>query len=74
MAQVTLYLPDDLAQRIREEAKKAHKSISAYMTELAIRKLTPSQWPEGFADLYASWHGDFPVPEDLPPDDVEPVE
>ena len=71
MAQVILYLPDDVARRIRKEAKKARKSVSVYMAELAMRKLSPHRWPEGFAALYGSWQGDFPEPEDLPPDAVE---
>ena len=71
MAQVTLYLPDDVARLIRKEAKKARKSVSAFMADLARRKLSPDRWPEGFEALCGSWQGEFPEPEDLPTGPVE---
>jgi hypothetical protein len=71
MAQVTLYLPDDIAERIRLEAKRSHKSVSAYMADLATRELAPAGWPPGFAELWGSWEGSFPMAEDPPPDEIE---
>jgi hypothetical protein len=71
MAQVTLYLPGDVADRIRREARKSGKSLSAYVTELAARELAPAKWPRGFSRLYGSWVGRFPAVDDAPPDDVE---
>lgn len=71
MAQITLYLPDEVARRIRAEAKKAKVSVSAYMASLATAKLSPHAWPPGFAQLFGSWEGDFPPVEDAPPDSVE---
>ena len=70
MAQVTLYLPEDIAKRIRREARRSRKSLSAYVAELAARELAPASWPHGFAGLYGSWAGEFPVVDDQPPDDV----
>ena len=37
MAQVTIYLPDQVEKKVRQEARRAHKSLSAYITELAGR-------------------------------------
>jgi hypothetical protein len=68
MAQVTLYLPDKIAGRIKREAKRAHKSVSAYVTDLATKQVTPAQWPDGFSRLFGSWEGDFPEIDDLPSD------
>jgi hypothetical protein len=65
MAQVTIYLPDDLLECLRREAKKAGTSLSAYITALAIRKTGRSRWPVGFKDLYGSWLGAFPEIEEL---------
>jgi hypothetical protein len=33
MAQVTLYLPDNLVERLKGEAEAAHKSLSAYVRD-----------------------------------------
>jgi hypothetical protein len=71
MAQVTLYLSDDLEKRLKREARRAKKSLSAFISELALRKLKPEQWPAGFEGLYGSWQGDFPTPEDPPPEERE---
>lgn len=71
MAQITLYVPDEVADRIKREAKKAHKSVSAYVTELASKQISRRAWPARFTSLYGSWKGDFPTPEDAPPADVD---
>ena len=72
MAQVTIYLPDDLAERLRREAKKAGTSLSAYIAALAERKPGRRRWPPGFEKLYGSWEGAFPDIEELPADEREP--
>jgi hypothetical protein len=72
MAQVTIYLPDDVEKKVRQEARRARKSLSSYMAELAAGRVQPGrQWPEGFAELFGSWEGDFPLPADAPPDEVD---
>lgn len=72
MAQVTIYLPDELEKKVRREAKRARKSLSAYLAELAAGRRAPKKgWPEGFAALFGSWEGDFPQPEDALPGPVE---
>jgi hypothetical protein len=70
MAQVTIYLPDELEKRVRSEAKRKKMSISAFLAELAARTLKPSRWPDGFDRLYGSWAGEAPELEDPPPDEV----
>ena len=69
MAQITLYVSDDVAERIRREAKRAGKSLSAYMADLVAGGRQPSRWPAGFARLYGSC--DLPEIEDTPPDELE---
>jgi hypothetical protein len=71
MAQVTIYLPDELADRLRREAKKAGTSLSGYIATLATRKPARGRWPAGFEQLYGSWEGEFPDVEELPPDQRE---
>lgn len=70
MAQVTLYIPDDVATRIKREAKRSGQSLSAYVTALAKREVAPSQWPAPFLKLYGSWEGEFDIPDELPADDI----
>jgi len=69
MAQVTLYLPDDVATRIKREAKRSGQSLSAYVTALAKRDIAPTQWPVSFQKLFGSWEGEFDIGDDSPPDD-----
>jgi hypothetical protein len=78
MAQVTIYLPDDVARDVRARAKRAGKSLSAYIAALARgerqARSKGDQWPKEFWELYGSWEGDFPIPDDpAPADDVEPL-
>lgn len=73
MAQLTLYIPDDLEADLREGARRAGKSVSAYVVDLTRRSLRPACWPEGFAELGGSWEGEFPAIQDPPPEPVEPL-
>ena len=70
MAQVTIYLPDELAKRVRNRAKRLKISMSAYLTELVARDGRPPRWPRGFEALYGSWKGELPEPEDPPPEEL----
>lgn len=69
MAQLTLYLPDAVAARIRKEAKRAGKSLSAYMADLATGGKRSSGWPVGFARLYGAC--ELPAIEDPPADEPD---
>jgi len=71
VAQVTLYLPDKIAGRLKKAATKSGQSVSAFVTALAARELSPAEWPTSFRRLYGGWEGDFNVGEDAPPGDVE---
>jgi len=58
MAQFHFYVPDDLAERIQEEARTANVSVSRYLTELVRRNLS-TQWPEGYFEaVVGGWLGD----------------
>ena len=35
MAQITIYLPEGLARQVKQRARRAHKSLSAYIASLA---------------------------------------
>lgn len=67
MAQVAIYLPDTVEREVRRAAKRARKSVSAFLTDLARAHARPAAW----ADLYGSWAGELPEIEDRPPESEE---
>lgn len=73
MAQVTIYLDDETASRMRRFANAAGLSMSAWLAEL-VREKTRSTWPDDVRALAGSWSdADVPSAEELrgdAPDDV----
>jgi hypothetical protein len=67
MAQVTIYLPDDVEKLVRRRAREARKSLSAYIAELATARTTRTDRRAQLEALCGSWEGDAPVDEPLPP-------
>jgi hypothetical protein len=74
VAQVTIYLPDGVLERLRQDAKRSGKSVSAFVLERIAAPAAADTWPEGFGSLFGGWEGSFPVPDDPPPDEVEGLE
>jgi hypothetical protein len=70
MAQLTIYLPDDLERALRKRAKRSGQSLSSVVADLARREFRPDGWPSEFEDLFGSWEGELPEPDDPPPDEV----
>jgi hypothetical protein len=70
VAQITLYVPDAVAQKLRADARRAKKSLSAYVTELAGGRREKA-FPDGFFELGGSARGTLVVPDDPPPDEPE---
>jgi hypothetical protein len=71
MAQLTIYLPDNVLVRLRREAKRAGTSLSAYVTQLATRSQRKSGWPRSFASLFGACRGELPDVEDAPAEEVD---
>jgi hypothetical protein len=69
VAQITIYVPERVARKLRREAKKAKKSLSAYLTELAAGQTSSQTWPSWFFELQGSCRGSLAVPEDPPPEE-----
>jgi hypothetical protein len=57
MAQLAIYIDDQLAKRLDEAVKASGKSKSKWVAEV-IRQFLHDQWPEGFFDLAGSWVDD----------------
>jgi hypothetical protein len=71
MAQVTVYVPDDVLDAARRHAKGQGRSLSAWVSGL-IRQETATEWPKGLVDLLRHGSGDLVEPDDQPPEEVEP--
>lgn len=70
MAQVNVYVPDDLEAEIRQQARRAKTSLSRYIGDLLRKRAPqPSAWPrEFFTEVVGHWEGGFP-PIPRPPAD-----
>jgi hypothetical protein len=72
MARVTIYVPEKLAKTARQRARRAKKSMSAWIAELLERELTPRGWSQDFIDLLTKGaKGDIVVPDDPPIGDLD---
>ena len=47
MAQLHCYVPDKVAESLKQRAEKAGMSVSRYLAELAKRDIDPA-WPYGY--------------------------
>jgi len=54
MAQIAIYIDDQLAKRLDEVVKASGRSKSKWVAQAIKRSLT-DQWPEGFFELAGSW-------------------
>ena len=57
MAQIAVYIDDNLSKRLDKAAKASGKSKSKWIAD-AIEKSLDDQWPKGFFDLSGSWKDD----------------
>jgi hypothetical protein len=63
MAQVTIYLPDDIEKRARTAAKAKRTSVSRWVAEQVVCRLEDA-WPEGVLSA-AGAIPDFPSLKDI---------
>ncbi len=68
MAQLHLYLPEELAQEVRRRAAERGLSVSAFLAEL-VRNQVADEWPDGYFEaVIGGWKGEpleRPGPLDL---------
>ena len=58
MAQITIYLPDDLEKQARKAAKAQRKPVSRWIADQLVQTLD-NRWPKGVLDA-AGALSDFP--------------
>ena len=63
MSQITLYLDDETAARMKAAAEAEGLSQSKWVVKL-IHQRTTTEWPSSVASLAGAW-GDLPDPESL---------
>jgi len=63
MAQIAIYIDDQLAKRLDEAVTASGQSKSKWVAQAIKRSLT-DQWPEGFFELAGSWK------DDVGPDEI----
>lgn len=71
MAQLTLYIDDETAVRMRTAANAAGVSISRWVADL-VRQRTQTNWPAEVVALAGAWSDDDAIvaPRDGQPADV----
>ncbi len=56
MAQVTIYLPPQLEKKVRASARRARKSLSAYIAaRLDEEQKDGLGWPKGYVEMLLTW-------------------
>lgn len=67
MSQLNFYVPKDMEQAIRKEARSHRQSLSSYLASLIKEHVRHDQWQKDFfAKVVAGWQGDFPTIERPP--------
>ncbi len=57
MAQLTIYLPLKLEAKVRAGARRAKKSLSAYIAE-RLDERSAEGWPKGYEAMVRGWQAD----------------
>jgi len=63
MGQVTIYLEDEIENKMIKAAESAHLSKSKWIARLIHEKVA-NEWPQSVIDIAGSWD-DFPSIEDV---------
>jgi len=63
MGQVTIYLEEDIEQKMIHAAKSSHLSKSKWIAKLIHEKVA-NEWPQSAVELAGSWQ-DFPEIDEI---------
>ncbi len=63
MGQVTIYLEEDIEQKMVDAAKSSHLSKSKWIASL-IQEKVANEWPQSVVELAGAWE-DFPSIDDI---------
>jgi hypothetical protein len=75
VARLNLDVPEELAERLKRNARQAGIPLSRYVLSLISSSPTGKGWPPGYFDRACGFLSeDFPEPEDRLPEGVELAE
>lgn len=58
MPELHFYVPDEAAEKIREEARTANMSVSKYLAAIIQKEIHP-EWPaKFFSEVVGGWQGE----------------
>ena len=58
MGQLHLYLPEEIANRVKERARAKGLSVSRYLARIVVREMG-ARWPDGyFEEVVGGWKGE----------------
>ncbi len=64
MGQVTIYLDNELENKMKSAARAGHVSVSRWIAYL-IRQKISTEWPQDVIALAGCWKEDFPTLEEI---------
>ncbi len=64
MGQVTIYLNNEIENKLKKAAKASKKSVSKWVAALINEKVS-TEWPQNIAKLAGSWDDDFPSLDEI---------
>ena len=70
MSQMTIYMPQELQQKLQRAAKESKQSVSSFIANIIAREVRPQRWPKQFVAVLGKWRGRFDEPKDPPPADI----
>ncbi|MEA2084528.1 MAG: CopG family transcriptional regulator [Thermodesulfobacteriota bacterium] len=64
MGQVTIYLDNEIENKMKTAAKTCDLSVSKWIANIIIEKIS-TEWPQDVVSLAGSWKEDFPSLEEI---------
>ena len=64
MGQVTIYLDNEIENKMKKAAKTGRLSVSKWIANI-IKEKTSTEWSQDVVNLAGSWRDDFPLLEEL---------
>jgi len=64
MGQITIYLENDIENKMKTAAKTSHLSVSKWISKI-IQDNISTEWSQDIVCLAGSWKRDFPTLEEI---------
>ena len=64
MRQVTIYLDNEIENKLKKAAKASKKSVSKWVAAIINEKVS-TEWPKNIANLAGSWKTNFPSLDEI---------